>query len=53
MKLSEGAPALIWSTGVAAGAVSHTVVDMLMLRPISGFITEGFSKISSSALLGF
>lgn len=27
-----GAPPLIRSTGVAAGDVSHTVVDMLMLR---------------------
>lgn len=32
MELSEGAPPLIWSTWVASGAVSHTVVDVIMLR---------------------
>lgn len=35
------------------GAVSHAVVDMLRLKAHFGFITEGFSKISSFALLGF
>lgn len=32
MELPEGAPPLIWSSGVASGAVSHAVVDMLTLR---------------------